>query len=155
MKKLLLLTLAALTIVACKDKNPPSSGGATPSEEYIIKGYKLYSIPYNNKYYLWVCEGTKPNGEEDFFFNTVYSPKLSSSNIPYTCNFVHPVLLEDIQSYSYLTITVEYCATQEYGEGTQCLKQKILVSDILQKKSEYILTSDNVKTKIGILMEYR
>lgn len=156
MKKFLILTLATLVLVACKEQNTPSQGGGTtPSEEYIVTGYKLYSIPYTNKYYLWLCVGTKPNGEEDFFFNTVYSPKLGSSNIPYTYNFEHPVLLEDIQSYSYLTITVQYCATQEYGDGTQCLKQKLSVSDILQKKSEYILTSDNGKTKIGILMEYR
>lgn len=125
------------------------------TEEYIIVGYKLYSIPYTNKYYLWMCEGTSTNGEEDFFFNTVYTPKLTSSNIPYTYNFEHPVLLEDIHLYSYYTITIQYCATQEYGDGTQCLKQKLLVSDILKKKNEYIITSDNGKTKIGILMEYR
>lgn len=124
-------------------------------EEYIITGYKLYSIPYTNKYYLWMCEGTKPNGEEDFFFNTVYTPKLTNSSIPYTYYFVHPVLLEDIHSYSFYTIIVEYCATQDYEGGTQCLKQKLFVSDILKKKNEYIITSDNGKTKIGILMEYR
>lgn len=126
------------------------------TEEYIITGYKLYSIPYTNKYYLWMCDGTTTNGEEDFYFNTVYTPKLTSSSIPYTYYFVHPVLLEDIRSYSYYTITVLYCATQDYyGGGTQCLRQKLLVADILKKKSEYILTSNNGKTKIGILMEYR
>jgi len=125
------------------------------TEEYIISGYKLYSIPYTNKYYLWMCEGMKLDGNEDFFFNTSYTPKLSNSDIPYTYHFTHPVLLEDIHSYSYLTITVQYCATQEYGDGTQCLRQKLQVSDILKKKDEYILTSDNGKTKIGILMEYR
>lgn len=124
-------------------------------EEYIVTGYKLYSIPYNNKYYMWMCEGTKTNGEEDFAFYTIYTPKLTSSSIPYTYNFEHPVLLEDIHSYSFYTITVQYSATQEEGAGTQCLKQQLLVSDILQKKGEYILTSDNGKTKIGILIEYR
>ena len=124
-------------------------------EEYIISGYKLYSIPYANKYYLWYCEGMTLSGGEDFLFNTVYTPKLSSSNMPYTYTFVNKPLLADIDDYQYFTITVGYCSTQEYGEQTQCLKQKLLVSELKNKKGEYILTSDNGKTKIGILMEYK
>ena len=118
---------------------------------YII-GYKLYSIPYENRYYMMDCYA---KGEDfDFYFYTVYSPLLANSDIPYTRYFSEPVLLEDMQEFSYYTFSVFHSKSKD-DDGTQCLKQIIIKSDILDKqKSEYVLTSDNGQTKIGILMKY-
>lgn len=120
-----------------------------------IAGYTLYKIPYENKYYKVVCK------DDDWFgtnwgFTTVYTPLLDNSDIPYVKYFSSPLLMDLLDGDNYYTFYVYHTTNTSTTSGdTQCLRQKLLKSDIYTYKNEHILTSDNGQTKIGILMEYR
>ena len=118
-----------------------------------IAGYKLYKIPYENKYYKVVCK------DDDLFttnwgFETVYSPLLDASDLPYTKYFNNPLLMDKLDGDNYYTFQVLW-SNNTSGSGTQCLKQKLKKTEILKYKDEHILKSDNGETELGILMEYR
>lgn len=236
MRKLLILTLATLTLVACKEQNPPTpsgsgnGGGKTQtisidftyqltapfmysfkntskgadsfkwdfgdgmwanskdathiyespgtytvtltgtangvkydcSKKLTVKkpsiyiaGYMLYKIPYENKYYKVVCKDDDWFGT-DWGFTTKYTPLLDNSDIPYIVNWSEPKLMDKLDGDEYYTFYVYYTTNTSNNNGdTQCLKQKLTKTAIYEYKDEHILTSDNGKTKIGILMEYR
>ena len=118
-----------------------------------IAGYTLYSIPFENKYYKVKCE------DDDWFetnwgFTTNYTPLLDNSDIPYTRLFNSPLLMDKLDGDNYYTFYVYY-SSNTTASGTQCLKQKLNKTEILKYKEEHILTSDNGKTKLGIIMQYK
>ena len=125
------------------------------SPSIYVAGYKLYKIPYENKYYKVVCE------DDDWFttnwgFTTVYTPLLDNSDIPYVKYFSSPKLMDKLDGDNYYTIYVYHTKNTSSTSGdTQCLKQKLSKNAIYQYKNEHILQSDNGQTKIGILMEYK
>lgn len=120
-----------------------------------IAGYKLYKIPYENKYYKVACE------DDDWFstewgFTTAYTPLLDNSDIPYIKYFNTPLIMDKLDGDNYYTFYVYHTSNTSSTSGdTQCLKQKLQKTEILKYKEEHVLTSDNGQTKIGILMEYR
>lgn len=120
-----------------------------------IAGYKLYKIPYENKYYKVVCK------DDDWFstewgFTTTYTPLLDNSDMPYTKKFNSPLLMDKLDGDNYYTFYVYHTTNTNSTSGdTQCLKQQLQKTEILKYKAEHILTSDNGQTKLGILMEYR
>ena len=120
-----------------------------------VAGYTLYKIPYENKYYKVACEDDEWFGT-DWGFTTVYTPLLDNSDIPYVKYFNSPLLMDKLDGDNYYTFYVYYTSNSSNTNGdTQCLKQKLQKSEIYTYKNEHILTSDNGKTKIGIIMEYR
>lgn len=120
-----------------------------------VAGYTLHKIPFENKYYKVVCK------DDDWFgtawsFTTVYTPLLDNTDIPYTARWSSPKLMDKLDGDDYYTIYVYHTTNTSSTSGdTQCLKQKLTKSTIYQYQNEYILTSDNGQTKIGILMEYK
>ena len=120
-------------------------------------GYKLYKIPYNNKYYKVTIAATF-NGYEKWGRGLIYSPILSSADLPYTYMLQNKILLEEYYA-DYHTIYVHWSNIGGEDEGTQCLKQfisdEVMENLYKNRQREYILTSDNGSTKIGILFEYQ
>lgn len=120
-----------------------------------VAGYTLYKIPYNNKYYKVECK------DDDWFstnwgFTTIYTPLLNSSDMPYVKYFSNPLIMDKLDGDNYYTFYVYYTSNTSTTSGdTQCLKQKLQKSQILEYNQENILTSDNGQTKIGILMKYQ
>lgn len=130
-----------------------------PCPNVYITGYKLYKIGKNGKYYKVKITGTGlMGGAEDWGFQTVATPLLNSGDMPYTKMFSEPKLLDEIDWYGKYTVYVLW-SNSENGSYTQILKQDInntYPDDIYtQKKSEYVLTSNNGDTKIGILFSYK
>lgn len=119
-----------------------------------IAGYTLYAIPVVNRYYKVKCVDDDWFGT-DWGFTTAYTPLLSNSDIPYTAHFNSPLLMDKLNGDNYYTFYVYYSSSTSNSSGTQCLKKKLQKTDILKYKNEHILISDNGKTKIGILMEYK
>ena len=55
--------------------------------------------------------------------------------------------------YNYIGLKVIY-STSKNGSYTQILNQQITGEDMGDPLDEYIFTSDNGKTKVGLLIEY-
>lgn len=119
-----------------------------------VAGYKLYKIPYENKYYMLTCV------DDDLFtthwgFSTPYTPLLDNSDMPYTWEAATPKIMDELDGDNYYTFCVYYSSTNSNTDNsTQCLKQTLSKTEILKYKDEHILTSSDGKTKIGILMSY-
>lgn len=230
MKKLLFMLLASLVLIACEERNIPSSGGGTQNvkidftyqmtspftytftntsygansykwdfgdgtwsnsrdamhmyestgtyritltgtannlkydcsknivvkkPEIYIAGYVLYNIPYQNKYYKIVCKDDDLFGT-DWGFQTVYTPLLDNTDLPYVKYFSNPLIMDKLDGDNYYTFYVYHTTNTSSSSGdTQCLKQKLYKTTILEYRNENILTSDNGQTQIGILMEYK
>lgn len=118
-----------------------------------IAGYKLYKIPYENKYYKVVCKDDDWFGT-DWGFETVYTPLLDASDLPYVKYFASPKLMDKLDGDNYYTFQV-FWSNNTTGSGTQCLKKQLHKTEILKYKEEHILKSDNGQTELGIIMEYR
>ena len=160
MKKLLFLLLAACAMfLSCESKDPSNQNSSNNFYNNVnFIGYKLYKVPYYGKRYKITIAGSYYSNDENWGRETIYTPVLNSSDIPYTYMFVNKVLLDNITWNDDYTIYVHW-SDNGPGSGTQCLKQKVThVSDFstyTKKQKEYILTSDNGKTKIGVLFEYQ
>lgn len=126
---------------------------AIKNPSIYIAGYKLYKIPYENRYYKVVCK------DDDWFttnwgFTTAYTPLLDNSDMPYIKYFQSPQKMTNLDGDNYYTFYVYYTKNNSNTNGdTQCLNEKLTKTAIYQYKDEHILTSDNGKTKIGILMK--
>ena len=121
--------------------------------QVYIAGYVLYAIPYEDKYYKVICKDDDWFGTE-WGFETVYTPLLDASDIPYRKYFNTPLLMDKLDGDNYYTFQLMYSGSTS-GSGTQCLKKQLQKAEILKYKDEHILTSDNGQTKLGILMEYK
>lgn len=118
-----------------------------------VAGYRLSTIPYDNKYYQVKMVDDDWFGT-DWGFQTVYTPLLKKSDLPYEVKFNSPKLMDKLDGDNYYTVYV-YWSNSTSTDGTQCLKQKLYKSEILKYTGEHTLTSDNKETKITILMEYK
>ena len=118
-----------------------------------IAGYKLYKIPYENKYYKVVCKDDDWFGT-DWGFETAYTPLLDVSDLPYTKYFNTPQLMDKLDGDNYYTFQV-FWSNSTSGSGTQCLKKQLQKTEILKYKDEHILKSDNGETELGIIMQYK
>ena len=110
----------------------------------------LYKIPYENKYYKIVCK------DDDLLtthwgFETYYSPLLDNTDLPYSWNI--NLLMDQLDGDNYYTFQV-FESNNTSSDGTQCLKQQLQKSEILKYKDEYLLSSNNGETMIGVLMRY-
>ena len=86
----------------------------------------------------------------------MYTPLLDNTDIPYIKYFNSPLLMDKLDGDNYYTFYVYHTTNTSSSSGdTQCLKQKLSKSAIYEYKNEHILTSDNGKTQLGIIMEYR
>lgn len=118
-------------------------------------GYTLYSIPYEDRYYKVVFKDDNlfPSSWD---FQTVYTPILDNTDIPYTTIWKQPQVLEDIDSHTYYTIQViRTTNASNDNNDVSCTKQKLTVKDIKRYLPEYILKTETGSTTIGIHMEYR
>lgn len=118
-------------------------------------GYTLYSIPYEDRYYKVVFKDDNlfPSSWD---FQTVYTPILDNTDIPYTAMWKQPQLLENINSHTYYTIQViRTTNASNDNNDVSCTKQKLYVKDIKRYQNEYILQTETGSTTIGIHMEYR
>lgn len=118
-------------------------------------GYTLYSIPYEDRYYKVVFKDDNlfPSSWD---FQTVYTPILDNTDIPYTTMWKQPQVLEDIDSHTYYTIQViRTTNASNDNNDVSCTKQKLTVKDIKRYLPEYILKTETGSTTIGIHMEYR
>ena len=120
-----------------------------------ISGYKLYSIPVENRYYKVVCKDDDWFGT-DWGFTTTYTPLLDNTDMPYVRKFNTPLLMDKLDGDNYYTFYVYYNTSTSNANGDQqCMKQQLQKTEIYKYKDEHILKSNNGETKIGILMEYR
>jgi PKD repeat protein len=118
-------------------------------------GYTLYSIPYEDRYYKVVFKDDNlfPSAWD---FQTVYTPILDNTDIPYTAMWKQPQVLEDINSHTYYTIQViRTTNASNDNNDVSCTKQKLYTKDIKRYLPEYVLQTETGSTTIGIHMEYR
>lgn len=141
-----------------------SSGGTANCRKQImistppvyISGYRLLAIPYDDRYYK-----VKFTDDDALFHDwdlsgitTKYTPLLSKSSLPYEVTFSSPILMNSLSKDTYYWVYV-YWSNNTSADGTQCLKQKLYTSEILEYENEYLLTSDNRETQIAIKMAYK
>lgn len=115
-------------------------------------GYTLYSIPYENKYYRLVVkdDALLPSSWD---WNTVYTPLLDNSDMPYTKIFNNPVAIDKPYNHDYWTIKLERNNSAS-GSGTSCMTAKLKLSELKQYQEEYIFRSESGNTAIGVIMAY-
>lgn len=117
-------------------------------------GFRLYSIPYENRYYRvsFKDDALFPSSW-DFYTN--YTPLLDESYLPYTYTFNYARVLENMLNHDYYTIQVfRNTATNNTSNDVSCTKQKLTVKDLKTYLPEYVLSTESGNTIIGILMEY-
>ena len=129
-------------------------------EKAYIKGYRFYKLPYTSAYYKIACTANTTLGG-DQVWNT--DPKqITQSMLPY--NYIYATHKElswaDYYSafswYNYIALKVTYSSTKN-GSYTQILNQQITgddMGDIGETLEEYVFTSNNGQTKVGLLIEY-
>ena len=130
------------------------------ASKIYIKGFKLYSIPSDGRYYKFSATGScSYNTDINFSINTGYTEKLYSSDLPKTFMLNEPKyinILLNMIDYEAMTVFV-YQSTSTSGSGTQCLKQIFFQGgevDAFTYRDEYIVASDNGQTRIGVLMSW-
>lgn len=161
MKKLyfLILCAAAILLAGCNG-NDPGNNRKYDTKVYIT-GFRYYSVPYNGTNYKVRYEGSSIIESAPFIIETNYTEALYNTNLPGRHMLPNPILmyeLFDILKYDYFTCTVYYYSKSK-PQGTVCLSKKMNIdwgSDNYQKYAvdEIIFTSDDAKTKVGVLFEY-
>ena len=118
-----------------------------------IAGYTLYHIPYENKYYrlIFKDDNLLPSAWD---WQTIYTPLLDNSKLPYTYFLNNPVKLENLNSHTYYTVQVVRTNTTNGGTEISCMKQQLKVKDIKRYLEEYILQTETGNTAIGIYLYY-
>ena len=121
--------------------------------QIYVAGWKLYNIPYQNKYYKLKMY------DDDWFstewgFETVYTKSLSNSDLPYAINFSTPKIMDKLDGDNYYNVKLIYSSNTS-SDGTICFNGRLEKSTIYTYKSEYTWTSSDGKTKFSVLMEYR
>ena len=116
-----------------------------------MSGFRIYKIPYTNRYYKVVCYDDDLLSSE-WGFGGVYTPILNSSNIPYTQK-LQPRIMDKLDGDNYYNVVVYHSKTTSEKTGTLCLEKKLQKTEILKYKDEYIFTDGD--TQIGILMEFK
>ena len=132
----------------------------------FIKGFKLYSIPSDGRYYKFSVVGSSWDESMNFTTNTSYTEKLYSSDLPRTFTLSNPKkigqLIDLKVGYYTSMIVYVYQSTSTSQSGTQCLKQMFYNGEDYDDagdeefvyRDEYIVASDNGQTRIGVLMDW-
>lgn len=118
-----------------------------------VSGWKIYKIPYQNKYYKLKMYDDDWFGS-DWYFTTEYTKSLGDSDLPYTINFNNPKLMDKLDGDNYYNVYLYYSGNTSSG-GTECFHGKMTKENIYKYWDEHVWTSSDGKTKIGVLMEYR
>ncbi len=125
-----------------------------------IKGFKLYNIPSDGRYYRFSVVAKKwIDDEASSIINSNYTKKLYNSDLPLSLilpESVYVNILLNMLDYEYLMVYV-YQSTDYTQDGTQCLKQKFLIGgevDVCEYREEYVVASDNGQTRVGVLMDW-
>lgn len=126
-----------------------------------IKGFKLYNIPSDGRYYRFSVVAKKTlDDKASTIINSGYTPKLYNSDLPKSFVLQAPVyinILLNMVDYEYLMVYV-YQSTDNTKDGTQCLKQIFLIEDddcsAWTYREEYVVASDNGQTRVGVLMDW-
>lgn len=119
-----------------------------------IYGYRIYHIPYENRYYRasFKDDSLLPSSW-DFYTN--YTPLLDESYLPYTYIFNYPRELENMDNHDYYSVQVyRNTTTTNTSNDVSCMKQKLMVKDLKTYLPEYVLSTASDATTIGVLMEY-
>ena len=120
-----------------------------------IAGYTLYHIPYEDRYYKVVFKDDAlfPSAWD---FQTVYTPMLDETDLPYTVYFNNPVLMENMESHDYYTVQViRTTNAANDNNDVSCMKQKLTVKELKTYRPEHILQTESGATAVGVIMEYR
>ena len=123
--------------------------------ECYIAGYVLYHIPYENRYYkvIFKDDNLLPS---DWDFQTVYTPLLDNTYLPYTRIWITPKHMDDLDTHTYYTVQVmRNTSTADASADVSCMRQQLKVKTIKTYQPEYILQTETGTTAIGVLMEYR
>lgn len=123
--------------------------------ECYIAGYVLYHIPYENRYYkvIFKDDNLLPS---DWDFQTVYTPLLDNTYLPYTRVWITPKHMDDLDTHTYYTVQVmRNTSTADASADVSCMRQQLKVKTIKTYQPEYILQTETGTTAIGVLMEYR
>lgn len=123
--------------------------------DVYVAGYTLYHIPYNDRYYKLVVKDDAlfPSAWD---WETVYTPMLDETDLPYTIYFNNPVLMENMLNHDYYTVQViRTTNAANDNNDVSCMKQKLTVKELKQYRPEYILQTETGSTTVGIIMEYR
>lgn len=138
-----------------------TNNGNTASAKQTIKltqptayvdGFTIYSIPYENKCYQLVFkdDALLPSSWD---WETIYFP-LSNEDIPFSYTMNTKKEFTNPAQHDYWTISLMR-ANSFNGDGEKsCLKCKLLQSDLMQYKPEYIWRSESGNTSFGIKMGY-
>ena len=118
-----------------------------------VDGYTIYAIPYDNKYYRLVFkdDALLPSSWD---WNTIYTPILTTSDLPYSYTMNTKKEFANPTQHDYWMITLMRANSSSGNGETSCLKCKLLQSDLLQYRPEYIWRSESGNTAFGIKMGY-
>ena len=122
--------------------------------DIYIAGFTLYAIPYENRYYklIFKDDALLPS---DWDWYSIYTPLLDETDIPYTYDFVHPVMIEQPNNHNYWTVqVVRNTTTNGSSDDVSCIKAKITRSELLEYRPEYLLETATGGTRVGIRMGY-
>lgn len=120
-----------------------------------ITGFVFYRIPVESRYYRLGFKDDKLLPSE-WDFNTIYSPLLTSGDLPWKYMFEDPQMLIDPESHDHYQVLV-YSSNSATGSGSEQkhLTQNIMVSDILKYPAEIRLETPSSKaTIIGVTFGY-
>lgn len=145
-------------IITLDAKNPSGSQQYRttvniPKPKVYVTGIQYIKVGQDGKYYRSVCK------DDDFitntWWNTNYTPMLTSNKLPYTYTFSSPIEMTGLDGDEYYTVYV-YWNDKTSGDGTQILKQKMYTWAIeLLYDDYYYLSSDANTTQIKVLMSYK
>lgn len=118
-----------------------------------VDGFTIYKIPYENKYYRLVFkdDALLPSSWD---WNTIYTPLLDDSDMPYSYTMNTKMEFTNPTQHDYWTISLMRANSSSGSGETSCLKCKLLQSELLQYRPEYIWRSESGNTAFGIKMGY-
>lgn len=119
-----------------------------------ISGYMLFGVPYYNQYYCIAVLNEETSGS-GWGFESAYTPKLTSANIPYSYNFVSDIVMDETDKDTYYYVYVFHSKnTSPNDDPIQCMKQKLTVEDIHKYRGQYLFVSNNSETMMYLYMKY-
>lgn len=157
--------------LTCKDENRISytctktitvvgDGGTPPDpkpedETYAyIKGFTYYKLPFDKYHYK--TEITIPSLFQDPVTVTSNDRQVRQSDLPLKLTFNNPKKVCKTADWIYCSAVMVDLYYNMLGTGYDY--KEITVGDVMitnERKTEYIVTSDNGNTKIGVTIEYK
>lgn len=121
--------------------------------DVYFAGYRLYSIPYENRYYKLVFkdDALLPSSWD---FQTTYTPMLENADLPYTVRFNTPRACDPYKHAYYTIQVIRSTNAATSADDVSCMKQRITDKQLQQFLPEYILQTESGATAVGVIMEY-